>query len=174
MPLFLFTILLLLVGCKDEEQATRTKQAEAEARQQAELAQAQMAKAQAEQALRQADENRERLQTLRIVALVALAGGAVLAIVWSGRPPATPVNNGLPNHLSPGLPPDRLLVSPGSRPPTAGRIIDLPPVAPVERSANQRSPSARRRRRRYRAASRPPIWHPSQPPQSNHHNPTNP
>jgi hypothetical protein len=174
MPIFLFTILLLLVGCKDEQQTTRTKQAEAEARQQAELAQAQMAKAQAEQALRQADENRERLQTLRIVALVALAGGAVLAIAWSGRPPATPVSNGLPNHLSPGQSAERLLVSPNTRPPTTGRIIDLPPVAPVERSANPSNPSARRRRRRYRATGRPPFWHPSQPPQSNHDTPTNP
>jgi hypothetical protein len=166
--IFLFVLLMLLTGCREEKNVVIDKQAEIVARQQAEL----RARQQAEEAQRQADERRDRLHTLRIVAFVALAGGAVAALAWTSRPAPQSIfesTPGLGQRLTP--------VTGYSAPRRPGRIIDLPPVnpptgagTPVSQATEKPTdrPPFKRRRRRYRPANgRHRSFHqPSNPGQS--------
>ena len=172
-------VVLLLTGCDSRTSPYPSKQAEVEARQKAELA----ARQQAEQAQRTADELRDRLKTLRIVAFVALAGVAVAVLAWAGRSssraafddlPAGPLPVQRPTHPS-------RLVNDLTRSRGEGRIIELPPHlrspgAPQPAATPAATPTAAvRKRRRRRRNHRPgdlrynPHQPPNRPPATNDH-----
>jgi len=139
-------LLMLPTGCGDPSSTARSKQAETEARQQA------------EQARRESEERRDRLHTLRIVAFVALAGGAVAVIAWAGQAAPRSVFDRLARPLPEQRPANlpRLTNDP-ARPRGEGRIIELPPQLRSPGAAQPAAtPSAPLRQPRRRKNNQPP------------------
>ena len=63
-------IALALAGCEEKSESAKIKEAEMKEK----------------AALRQSEERRARLRTMRVLGFVVLSGGAVFALVWLGRP----------------------------------------------------------------------------------------
>jgi len=170
--ILLMAILLCLGGCKGSTWGSgQSKQAEIEARQKAEA----VARQKVEQAARESNERRDRLHTLRIVAFVVLAGGAVAVIAWARQPAPRPVFDNLPGRTPPEQRPvsQPILMNDSTHPRGEGRVIDLPrpggsrgsprpstaPSAPL--------PQQRKRRRSHRPDNR------RENPRQNHQAPEN-
>jgi hypothetical protein len=157
--ILLMAILLCLGGCNGSTWGTgQSKQSEIEARQKAEA----VARQKVEQAARESNERRDRLHTLRIVAFVVLAGGAVAVIAWASQPAPRPVFDSLPVRPLPEQRPvsQPLLLNDSTRPRGEGRVIDLP--RPGGSSGSPRTstppsapmPQQRKRRRNHRPDNR--------------------
>ena len=120
----LLTILLLLAGCH-EDLSTSSKSAE-EARIQKEVAR------RVDAARLEATVRTKRLQTIRMVGFIVLAGGAVGGLLWV-RQRRMPASLSQVSRTSPALWNDHY-------PSPTGRVIDFPAVPTPPRQSNPPSP----------------------------------
>lgn len=128
----LLMMLLTLAGCKDDTPATRSKKTADAARIEKEVTR------RVEAAKLEASVRKSRLQTIRLISFVVLAGGAVGGLVWLRQ-------SRISGQSSPGslLPPNHPPLWTDHYPTQPGRVIDFPatPANPPQRHPpHRRSP----------------------------------
>jgi hypothetical protein len=115
--LILFLMLLTITGCNDDTPASRSKKSADAARIEKEVTR------RVEAAKLDASVRKSRLQTIRLISFVVLAGGAAGGLVWLRQSPMS-------GQSSPGsrLPQNHPPLWTEHYPPHPGRVIEFPPT----------------------------------------------